>query len=222
MTLLTPIDTYTDVFLLNHPLVSDSLSVLRDKDTPCPVFRQETQRIGEYLMIEATRSLPTIEKVVETPLESTSQTVLDPHHHVVICPILRAGLGLSDSAQRILPKATVHHIGLFRDEETLQPVTYYNKMPQVSNPQQTTTFLVDPMLATGGSAVAAVDCLKETGMIASNIVFVCLISAPEGINTLKEAHPEVRIVTAAIDRQLNEVGYIVPGLGDAGDRIFAT
>lgn len=212
----------TDVITLNHPLISQALCILRDKKTPCHIFRETTHTMGRHLMIEATRQLPTIQHTVETPLETGSFETLDPSHQTLICPILRAGLGLSDSALDILPTATVHHIGLYRDEETLQPVSYYNKMPQLSQPENTTAFLVDPMLATGGSAIAAVDCLKKTGLSNEHIIFVCLIAAPEGIQALQQAHPHVRIVTAAVDRQLNDVGYIVPGLGDAGDRIFAT
>lgn len=222
MTSLTPLEAFADVFTLTHPLVSDALGVMRDKETPCPVFRDKTRQIGQFLMMEATRCLPTVNARVITPLEPTTQPMLDPGHQLFVCPILRAGLGLSEAAQDILPAATIYHIGLYRDEETLQPVSYYNKMPPVPNPDNATAFLVDPMLATGGSAIAAVDCLKAVGLNEASIVFVCLIAAPEGIRALKNAHPKVRIVTAAVDRQLNEVGYIVPGLGDAGDRIFAT
>jgi uracil phosphoribosyltransferase len=214
--------TQETVITLNHPLINQALCTLRDKSTPCHIFRETTHTIGRHLMIEATRHLPQVQQSVETPLETDLFPTVDPTHSTIICPILRAGLGLSDSAIDILPTATVHHIGLYRDEETLQPVSYYNKMPQVSQPDNTTAFLVDPMLATGGSAIAAVKCLNETGLADAHIIFVCLIAAPEGIQALQQAHPKVRIVTAAIDRQLNDVGYIVPGLGDAGDRIFAT
>jgi uracil phosphoribosyltransferase len=203
--------------ILDHPLVQHKVALLRDKGTNTRDFKELVAEIGMLLAYEATRDLPSAEVPVETPLERTTGRQVDGKQ-LVLVPILRAGLGFVDGITRLLPTARVGHVGLYRDHDTLAAHQYYFKLPP-SGP--TTRFLVlDPMLATGGSAVAAISKLKEAG--AREIRFLCLVAAPEGVKALHAAHPEVRIYAAALDRQLNEHGYILPGLGDAGDRLFGT
>lgn len=200
-----------------HPLVQHKVALLRDKGTNTRDFKELVAEIGMLLAYEATRDLPTTEIAVETPLEQTKGRQVDGKN-LVLVPILRAGLGFVDGITRLIPTARVGHVGLYRDHDTLAPHQYYFKLPP-SGPD--TRFLVlDPMLATGGSAVAAVQKLKDAG--AREIRFLCLVAAPEGVAALHAAHPEVRIFAAALDRQLNAHGYILPGLGDAGDRLFGT
>jgi uracil phosphoribosyltransferase len=203
--------------VLDHPLVQHKVALLRDKGTKTREFKELVAELGMMLAYEATRDLPTTEIAVETPLERTTGRQVDSKQ-LVLVPILRAGLGFVDGITRLLPTARVGHVGLYRDHETLEPHEYYFKLPP-SGP--TTRFLVlDPMLATGGSAVAAVAKLKEAG--AKEIRFLCLVAAPEGVKALVTAHPDVRIFAATLDRELNANGYILPGLGDAGDRLFGT
>lgn len=204
------------VVVPEHALIAHKLTRLRDRETSSVLFRNLAREITQILMSEATRDLSTTKDERETPLTSFSGESIAPR--IGIVPILRAGLGMSDTAHEMLPMARVLHVGLFRDEETLEPVYYYDKLP--TPPNVDLALVVDPMLATGGSAIAAISRLKETGI--SDIRFIGLIAAPEGIAALRAAHADVKIWMAAIDERLNEQGYIVPGLGDAGDRIMDT
>ncbi len=217
-----PAQTNQAVTVCNHPLVQHNLSILRDKNTTTEQFRSVMRRIGQFIFQQATEDLPLSPTIVETPLTKTECHVLPPNVPIIVAPILRAGLTLADVAIDILPTASVYHIGLYRDEETLKPVTYYNKLPATIDYSVARIFILDPMLATGGSAVAAVDIIKKLGTEAKNICLVSIISAPEGIQRVNEQHPGVRIYTAAVDERLNDKAYIVPGLGDAGDRTFGT
>ncbi|MEL6957774.1 MAG: uracil phosphoribosyltransferase [Pseudomonadota bacterium] len=198
-------------------MVQHKLTLMRDKDTPTAVFRQLLREISQLLAYEVTRELPMTTKTIETPLEPMAAPVLEGKKLALIS-ILRAGNGLLDGVLELIPSARVGFVGLYRDEETLQPVQYYFKVP--TELQDRTVIAVDPMLATGNSSIAAINLLKEAG--AKNIRFLCLLASPEGIEAMKKAHPDVPIVTAAVDSHLNDNGYIVPGLGDAGDRMFGT
>lgn len=210
------------VTVCNHPLVQHNLSILRDKNTSTEQFRTTMSRLGKFLLMQATEDLPTTRSIVETPITKAECKVLSPDVPILIAPILRAGLILSELAIDIIPTASVYHIGLYRDEETFKPVTYYNKLPSTIDYSVARIFVLDPMLATGGSAVAAVDIIKELGTKVSNIRFVSIIAAPEGIAHLTEQHPGIQIFTGSVDERLNDKAYIVPGLGDAGDRTFGT
>lgn len=203
--------------VVDHPLVQHKLSLMREKGTSTAVFRQLLREISQLLAYEVTRDLPMTTKRIETPMEAMDAPVLDGKKLALIS-ILRAGNGLLDGVLELIPSARVGFVGLYRDEETLQPVQYYFKVPK--GLKDRLVIAVDPMLATGNSSVAAIDLLKKAG--ATNIRFLCLLAAPEGVARMKEAHPDVPIVTASIDKALNEVGYIIPGLGDAGDRMFGT
>lgn len=203
--------------IVSHPLVQHKLTLMREKQTSTAVFRQLLREISQLLAYEVTRGLPMTTKVIETPMEQMDAPVLDGKKLALIS-ILRAGNGLLDGVLELVPSARVGFVGLYRDEETLQPVQYYFKVPE--SMQDRLVIAVDPMLATGNSSVAAVDLLKQSG--ATNIRFLCLLASPEGVARMAEAHPDVPIVTAALDSHLNEKGYIVPGLGDAGDRMFGT
>ncbi|WP_439154235.1 uracil phosphoribosyltransferase [Yoonia sp.] len=202
---------------VTHPLVQHKLTLMRQKDTSTAVFRQLLREISMLLAYEVTRELPMTTRNIETPLQEMDAPVL-AGKKLALVSILRAGNGLLDGILELIPSARVGFVGLYRDEETLQPVQYYFKVP--TELEDRLVIAVDPMLATGNSSAAAVDLLKKAG--ATNIRFLCLLAAPEGIARMKEAHPDVPIVTAAIDEKLNEKGYIVPGLGDAGDRMFGT
>mgnify|MGYP001976421940 FL=1 len=203
--------------IVDHPLVQHKLTLMRRKETSTASFRQLLREISQLLAYEITRSLPLTTERIETPLQPMDAPVLDGKK-LVLVSILRAGNGLLDGILELVPSARVGFVGLYRDEETLKPVQYYFKVPQALEDRM--VIAVDPMLATGNSSVAAIDLLKQAG--ATNIRFLCLLAAPEGIARMKEAHPDVQIVTAAVDERLNEKGYIVPGLGDAGDRMFGT
>ncbi len=202
--------------IIEHPLIKRDLTFLRDKNTPSSTFRSVLRRLTSLMAFEVTRDLDLITKEVETPLEVTQGHALKDD--IVLVPILRAGLGMVDAFLELIPEAKVGHIGLYRDEETLKPVDYYFKFPK--NLDKSVTIILDPMLATGGSVCAAVSYLKERG--AKKIKVVSLIAAPEGIAKLTSEHPDVKIYIAVLDRQLNQRGFILPGLGDAGDRIFGT
>jgi uracil phosphoribosyltransferase len=206
----------TNIHKSKHPLVAHKLSRLREKGTDSKKFRELIREISALLTYEATADLLTTSRKIETPLQATQG--LELKEQVGLIPILRAGLGMVEGAWELLPGAEVWHIGLYRDERTLQPVQYYNKLPIAPTVQ--VCLILDPMLATGGSAVATVDILKHWG--ATKIKFVGILAAPEGISKLQANHPDVPIYIAAIDDHLNEHGYIVPGLGDAGDRQFGT
>ena len=207
----------TALIIADHALLSHRMAELRDAATPSPRFRRLLAEIGAMLTLEATRTLPTTTKRITTPMTEMDHRVLAAPEPVLVA-VLRAGLGLLDGAMQVLPEAPVGHVGLVRDEHTLQPSQYLLRMP----PEVTVrgAILYDPMLATGGSAVAAVQRVKEAG--APSIRFVCALAAPEGVAKLRAAHPDVPIITAALDERLNERGFIVPGLGDAGDRCFGT
>lgn len=202
---------------VTHPLVQHKLTLMRQKDTSTAVFRQLLREISQLLAYEVTRGLPMTTRRIETPLEPMDAPVI-AGKKLALVSILRAGNGLLDGVLELIPSARVGFVGLYRDEETLKPVQYYFKVP--TEMDERLVIAVDPMLATGNSSVAAIDLLKDAG--AKNIRFLCLLAAPEGIARMKEAHPDVPIITAAIDSHLNEKGYIVPGLGDAGDRMFGT
>ena len=206
-----------NVHILNHPLIDHKLAVLRSKDTPVKEFRELVSEIAGLMCYEATRNLPTMEVDVETPICATKCRML-AGKKLAIVPILRAGLGMVDSMVDMIPSAKIGHIGLYRDPETHEPIEYYCKLPDDIGNRQ--VFVVDPMLATGGSAVAAIDFLKKHGC--RNIIMMNIIGCPEGIKAVQEAHPDVEMYLAACDEKLNEYAYIVPGLGDAGDRIFGT
>ncbi|MFT6179713.1 MAG: uracil phosphoribosyltransferase [Akkermansiaceae bacterium] len=200
----------------HHPLVADRLAKLRSVDCPPHEFRRHVADLARLLVLPATASLGTTDVSVTTPItEMTGQCLARP---IVLVPILRAGLGISDAFHQLLPEASVAHYGVARNEETLEPEVYFERFPE--NLDQAEVIVLDPMLATGGSAAAALDVLKKRG--SQHLHFVCLVASPEGIACLNERHPDVPITSAAIDEGLNENGYIVPGLGDAGDRIFGT
>ena len=203
--------------VVTHPLVQHKLSLMRDKSASTPLFRQLLREISQLLAYEITRELPLTRKTIETPIKEMQAPVLDGKKLALIS-ILRAGNGLLDGVLELIPGARVGFVGLYRDEETLKPIQYYFKVPH--GLKDRLVIAVDPMLATGNSSAAAVKLLKDAG--ASNIRFMCLLAAPEGVVRMKEAHPDVPIVTASVDSHLNEKGYIVPGLGDAGDRMFGT
>lgn len=202
--------------VFNHPLMDHKLALIRDEKTGTKDFRQTVSEIGMLMAYEITRDLPQKEIDVKTPVSIAKCKTLAKE--VVIIPILRAGLGMVDGITALIPTAKVGHIGLYRDEETLEPKEYYAKFPSII--KEATVLLVDPMLATGGSVVHAVDVLKRNGI--KDITYVGLVGAPEGVKKVQEAHPDVNIFLAALDEKLNEKGYIVPGLGDCGDRLFGT
>lgn len=204
------------IFVMDHPLIAHKVTMLRNKDTSVKDFRELVYEIALLMGYEATHDLPTEEVTVETPLMVTTGRQIK--RQVALVPILRAGLGMVDAIMRIVPAAKVGHVGLYRDPKTHKPVEYYCKLPTDIEERQ--VLVLDPMLATGGSAVAAIDFIKKRG--ANNIKFMCIIAAPEGIEVLSKAHPDVDIYIAAKDEKLNEHCYILPGLGDAGDRLFGT
>ena len=206
-----------NVVIINHPLMSHKVAKLRDKNTNTKMFRELVEEISTLLTYEAFKDLPTVTVDVETPLEKTSQQVI-AENSIVIVPILRAGLGMVNGVHTLFPTAKVGHIGMYRDEETCLPTEYYCKLPQ--GIENKICILLDPMLATGGSAIAAVDLLKKKG--AKHIKCMHIIAAPEGIEALHKEHPDIQIYCAVRDRQLNDKSYILPGLGDAGDRLFGT
>jgi uracil phosphoribosyltransferase len=202
--------------VLDHPLIRHKLALLRDVATPTRDFKQLVSEIAALMTYEVTRSLPTEPVEITTPLEVTRGEQIAGK--VALVPILRAGLGMVDGIAQLIPNARVGHIGLYRDHDTLRPISYYFKVP--TPPEDHWFFLLDPMLATGGSAVAAATALKEAGV--KDLALLCLVAAPEGVEAFAAAHPEIPIYAAALDRELNPQGYILPGLGDAGDRLFGT
>lgn len=202
--------------VLNHPLITHKLTQMRKKETGTKDFKQNLDEIAGLMAYEVCRDLPVRQVTIETPVAECNTFELS--NEIVLIPILRAGLGLVNGINDLIPTAKVGFIGLYRDEETLEPHEYFAKFP--SNLDKAVNLVLDPMLATGGSAVAAIDMIKKRG--ATNIKLVCLVGAPEGVRAVEQAHPDVDIYLAALDSHLNEKGYIVPGLGDAGDRIFGT
>jgi uracil phosphoribosyltransferase len=214
---MTEMPTAGNLTVVTHPLVQHKLSIMRDKTSSTAKFRQLLREISMLLAYEVTRDLPLTTRRIETPLCEMDAPLLEGRK-LALVSILRAGNGLMDGILELIPAARVGFIGLYRDPDTLQPVQYYCKLPQGLD--ERVTIIVDPMLATGNSSAAAVDLVKKAG--ARQIIFLCLLAAPEGIARMQAAHPDVRIVTAAVDSHLNDHGYIVPGLGDAGDRMFGT
>jgi uracil phosphoribosyltransferase len=203
--------------VIAHPLIQHKLTILRDRNTPTSRFKELVDEIAMLMAYEVTKDLPLRPVEIDTPLERTTQMRLSGKK-LTLVPILRAGLGMVEGVVKLIPSARVGHIGLYRDHETLEPVDYYFKIP--SDPEDRDFIVLDPMLATGGSAAAAIHSLKARG--AQRIHFMCLVAAPEGVRRLLETHPDVPVYAAALDRELNELGYILPGLGDAGDRLFGT
>lgn len=205
--------------ILDHPLIQHKLTMIRQKDCGTKVFREVVNEISMLMAYEVSRDLPLEDIEIETPMVKTVQKTLSGKK-VAVVPILRAGLGMVDGIVELIPAAKIGHVGLYRDHDTLEPVEYFVKLP--SDIAERQLFVVDPMLATGGSAVAAIDALLKRGAQPNSIKFVCLVAAPEGVEILQQAHPEIDIYTACLDEKLNENGYILPGLGDAGDRLFGT
>lgn len=205
------------VYVFDHPLIQHKLTYIRDKNTGTKEFRELVDEVSTLMAFEITRDMPLEEIEIDTPVTKAKTKVLSGKK-IAIVPILRAGIGMVDGVLKLIPAAKVGHIGLYRDPETLKPVEYYAKLP--ADVEERDFIIVDPMLATGGSAVEAINSLKTRG--AKNIKFMCLIAAPEGVQAIQESHPDVDIYIAALDEKLNDHGYIVPGLGDAGDRLFGT
>jgi len=217
------IDKIENISVCDHPIALHNLTILRDKNTSSELFRNATRRLAEVLFFSATGNLPTKLTSIETPLVSTNSRTIDPDAEIIIAPILRAGLLFSEVASSLLPSARVHHIGLYRDHKTLQPVWYYNKLPEhFEKPENTYVYILDPMLATGGSAIESIKLFTQHGISQKNIRFISLLSAPEGIEKVHSLFPDVKLTTAWVDSHLNEFGYILPGLGDAGDRTYNT
>ena len=208
---------YENVKILDHPLIRHKLAIIRDKNTNTKQFREVVEELATLMAYESFKDVPTQEIEVETPLETTTQTVVK-ENSIAIVPILRAGLGMVNGILTLFPAAKVGHIGLYRNEETLEPQEYYCKLP--SGIEDKVVMVTDPMLATGGSASDAITMIKKRGT--KKIKLLCILAAPEGLTKVAEDHPDVEIFIATLDRQLNEKGYILPGLGDAGDRIFGT
>lgn len=205
-----------NLYVMNHPLIVHKLSIMRDKNTTVKDFRECAHEVALLLGYEATKEMELEDYAIETPIQKTTGKRIK--RQIALVPILRAGLGMVDAMMKIIPAAKIGHIGLYRNEETLEPVEYYCKLP--TDIEERDVLVLDPMLATGGSASAAIDFIKKRG--AKKIRFVCIIAAPQGIEALQKAHPDVDIFCGAVDEKLNEHGYIVPGLGDAGDRLFGT
>ena len=214
---MTDLTQFPNLRLIDHPMVQHKLTLMRKKETSTNGFRRLLGELSTPMAYEVTRDIPTQEVQIDTPLETMTGTMIDGKK-LVLVSILRAGTGILDGMLSVVPGARVGHIGLYRDPKTLQPVEYYFKMPQ--DMQERDVIVVDPMLATGNSAVAAID--KVKAMKPKSVKFLCLLTCPEGLRTMLQAHPDVPVFTAAVDRQLNDHGYILPGLGDAGDRIFGT
>ncbi|MCD2248605.1 uracil phosphoribosyltransferase [Listeria marthii] len=206
-----------NIHVIDHPLVQHKLTIIRDKNTGTKAFRELVDEVATLMAYEITRDMELEDIQVETPLQTTTAKTLTGKK-LGIVPILRAGLGMQDGILKLIPAAKVGHVGLYRDHDTLEPVEYFVKLP--SDVEERLFIVVDPMLATGGSAIMAIDCLKKRG--ARNMKFMCLVAAPEGIKALQDAHPDVEIYVAGLDEKLDENGYIRPGLGDAGDRLFGT
>lgn len=212
-----PHPRYPNLTVFDHPLIRHKVTLLRDQRTGTRDFRQLVAEIAMLMAFEVTQDLPGHEISVETPLEQTTGFEVDGKR-IVLVPILRAGLGMVEGISQLIPTARVGHVGLYRDHDSLQPVSYYFKLPPSEGERD--LLVLDPMLATGGSAAAAVSKLKETGP--ARIKFLCLVASPAGVEAMRKAHPEVPVYAAALDRELNSQGYILPGLGDAGDRLFGT
>ncbi len=211
------------VRIIENPVIFQNLCTMRDKNTDSQGVRLATRKITRVLLYEAAKNLPLIEKEIETPIKTTTFKTIKEDINIIISPILRAGLIFTDEAIDILPQACIRHIGMYRDEKTLKPVWYYNKVPmEAPNPENFYIYITDPMLATGNSLIEAIRLYADKKIPMANIKCICIMAAPEGIENIQREFPEVEIITAAVDEGINEKGYIVPGMGDAGDRIFNT
>ena len=211
------------VRIIENPVIFQNLCKMRDKNTDSQGVRLATRKITRVLLYEAAKNLPLVDKKIETPIKTTTFKTIKEDINIIISPILRAGLIFTDEAIDILPQACIRHIGMYRDEKTLKPVWYYNKVPmEADNPEKFYIYITDPMLATGNSLLAAIELYANKGIPIKNIKCICIIAAPEGLKNIYEKYPDIEIITAAVDDHLNEKGYIVPGMGDAGDRIFNT
>lgn len=219
---MKPTHIHPAVTVCDHPLLQHNLAVVRDKHSSREIFRASIHRVAQFVLQEATRFLPMSATTVETPVASAQASILTPDVPIIVTPILRAGLIMGDVMIDLIPTANIYHIGLYRDENTLNPVTYYNKLPAQINYKQAKIFILDPMLATGGSISAALDIMLKLGAVESNITVACIIAVPEGIKALTDKYKNIKIITASVDEKLNEHAFIVPGLGDAGDRAFGT
>lgn len=213
----------SNVIVVKHPLCEHNLSVIRDKDINSDGFKNSMKRLATILILEAAKDLPMKEYTVTTPITECKANKISDEYKIIFAPILRAGLAISDVASEIIPDASIQHVGMYRDETTLEPVWYYDKTPiRYEDPELVKVFLLDPMLATGNSAHAAISLFLKKGILIENLVFVSILAAPNGIELLTKDFPNLKIITAKIDECLNSRGYIVPGLGDAGDRLFNT
>lgn len=209
--------------VISNPVVLLNLCTMRDKRTDSQGVRIATRKITRCLLYEASQNLPLVEQEITTPITTFKAKTIDPDINIIISPILRAGLIFTDEAIDILPQACIRHIGMYRDEKTLKPVWYYNKVPmEAPNPEKFYIYITDPMLATGNSLLEAIKLYANKGIPIKNIKCICIIAAPQGIKNIQKHYPDIEIITAAVDETLNEKGYIVPGMGDAGDRIFNT
>ncbi|MBE7712057.1 MAG: uracil phosphoribosyltransferase [Cyanobacteria bacterium SIG31] len=214
---------YNNLKVITNPIVNQSLCTLRSKNTDTQGVRLAARKLTRILLYEATKNLPQTDITVETPLTNFVTQTINPSITIIISPILRAGLIFTDEAVDILPQATIRHIGMYRDEKTLKPVWYYNKVPMpVDKPEDYYVYITDPMLATGNSLIEAIRLYVDKGIPESNICCVCMISSPQGIENVFRNFPNIKLIVAAVDSHLNERGYIVPGMGDAGDRIYNT
>ncbi len=212
-----------NVRVISNPVVLLNLCTMRDKRTDSQGVRIATRKITRCLLYEASQNLPLVEQEITTPITTFKAKTIDPDINIIISPILRAGLIFTDEAIDILPQACIRHIGMYRDEKTLKPVWYYNKVPmEAPNPEKFYIYITDPMLATGNSLLEAIKLYANKGIPIKNIKCICIIAAPQGIKNIQKHYPDIEIITAAVDETLNEKGYIVPGMGDAGDRIFNT
>ena len=212
-----------NVRVITNPVICQSLCTMRDKNSDSQSVRIAARKITRVLLYEASKNLPMVKKEIETPLTKFEALTIDDDITLIISPILRAGLIFTDEAIDILPQACIRHLGMYRDEKTLKPVWYYNKVPMdAPEPEKFYIYITDPMLATGNSLMNAIKLYLDKGIPAKNIKCICIIAAPEGLKNIQKEYPDIEIITAAVDEQLNEKGYIVPGMGDAGDRIFNT
>lgn len=210
------------ITVCEHPLIHHHFSIIRDQHCNHEMFRIGLRRIAQHVLHEATRHLPLHTCNIQTPLSDFAAKKLTPDIPIILLPILRAGLSMSEVAMDMIPSARTYHIGLYRDEKTFQPVTYYNKLPNTINYKSAQVIILDPMLATGGSIMSTIEMITQLGVKDENITVACIIASPEGVKVINDAHPKIRIVCGAIDECLNEQAYIVPGLGDAGDRTYGT
>lgn len=216
-------NNFSNLTVVSNPIVNQSLCTIRSKDTDTQGVRLAARKLTRILLYEATKNLPQTNISVTTPLTTFDAKTINPDITIIISPILRAGLIFTDEAVDILPQATIRHIGMYRDEKTLKPVWYYNKVPMpVDNPEKYYVYITDPMLATGNSLIEAIRLYVEKGIPQKNICCVCMISSPQGIENVFKEFPNIKLIVAAVDSHLNERGYIVPGMGDAGDRIYNT